>query len=215
MADAKTNYDFVQNFGLNYVKVATMLVSYYVGVVSILNKHSTCDEDSMAQPSCKYYISFMALRAEVDDAMFKHAGKLKETMNLLPKKCEKPTPEAKWPWNQKCEDLGGKCNYEYLLLMPETDQLATVNKCEGGGCKMLINEMHHKNDIIKQCNRGSNAYYGGILGWQDGQELPTMMIGGNTWKHALCTHAANIANKGGHDFSMFAIPRYVCPTSDR
>ena len=117
MADAKTNYDFVQNFGLNYVKVATMLVAYWVNVVSILNNHSTCRGEDMDELSCKYYMSFKALQREITKDMLNHANKLKATVMSLSKKCKKPNIEAKWRWNQKCEDFSGRCNYQYLLLL--------------------------------------------------------------------------------------------------
>ena len=207
MAAAKTDYDFVQNFGLNYVKVATMLVAYWTGVVGILNNHSTCGKSNMAKLSCKYNVAFEALASEVNESMFNHAKKLRETMLALPEKCENPTPnKALWPWNQKCDHWPGKCNYEYLMLMPESDQKATVNGCEEDVCKMLITETYYQSDITQKCekiNAGTNTtFYGGFIGWQEGQnKLP---------KDAKsCDEAATLANKGGHNYYMFAIPGYV------
>jgi hypothetical protein len=203
MADAKTNYDFVKNFGLNYVKVATMLVAYWVNVVTILNYHSTCRGEDMDTLSCKYYMSFKALQSEVTDAMFAHAQKLKATVMSLPKKCEKP---VEWPWSQKCEDFPGKCNYQYLLLTTQTDQESIVAGCAKDECKMLITEEFDKFDIIRYCKKlNTTSFYGGILGWQSGGKLPT--------DSKTCEAAAVKGNKFNNDYSMFAIPRYVCLAS--
>ena len=196
------NYDFVQNFGLNYVKVATMLVAYWVSVVSILNYHSTCRGEDMDDVSCKYHVSFKALLSEVNDAMFAHAKKLKKTVTSLSKKCEKSKIKAKWPWNQKCEDFPGKCNYEYLLITTQTDQESIVAGCAADECKMLITEEFDVDDIVNYCNKlNTTDFYGGILGWQSDSSVPE--------DSKTCVAAANKANKFNNDFSMLAIPRYV------
>lgn len=208
MADAKTNYDFVENFGLNYVKVATMLVAYWVNVVSILNYHSTCRGEDMDELSCKYYMSFKALQREVTDAMFAHAKKLKATVTSLSKKCAKPTPEAKWPWSQKCEDFPGKCNYQYLLITTQTDQESIVAGCAESECKMLIKEEFDTSDIINYCKElDTKSFYGGILGWQSSDDkLPT--------DSKTCAAAANKADKFNNDYSMLAIPSYTLDIPD-
>lgn len=214
MATAKTNYEYAQNFGLNYIKVATLLVAYWSGVVSILSKHSTCGDNMEATFTCKYSIAFESLKHEVTESMFKHAQALKETTTALATTCEAPASNvALWPWNQKCEDWPGQCNYQYLVLMTQTDQEATVNGCEGGGCKMLITERYYQTDIEEECrkevknaqNAKGKAFYGGIIGWQSGLEPKDQ---------SSCKGAATVANKAANDYSMLAIPSYTLDIPD-
>jgi len=201
MNDAKRNYDFVQNFGLNYVKVATMLVAYWLQVVTILNFHSTCGGEGMDEVSCKYYMSFKALQSEVNKSMFTHAQKLKETVSSLSKKCENPPIKAKWPWNQKCAEFPGKCNYQYLLITTQTDQESIVAGCANEECKMLIAEEFHADDMSRFCKKyDTKDFYGGILGWTSGDKLP---------EPQTCDAATDKANKFNNDMSMLAIPSYT------
>ena len=104
MATAKTNYDYVQNFGLNYIKVATMLTEYHFVALTIFTMHSTCGNE-VDKRSCDYYIAYKSLKYDVTESMTKHSNKLKVTLKELNTKCEAPASNlALWPWNQKCED---------------------------------------------------------------------------------------------------------------
>ena len=146
-------------------------------------------------------MSFKALQSEVNKSMFTHAQKLKETVSSLSKKCENPPIKAKWPWNQKCAEFPGKCNYQYLLITTQTDQESIVAGCANEECKMLIAEEFHADDMSRFCKKyDTKDFYGGILGWTSGDKLP---------EPQTCDAATDKANKFNNDMSMLAIPRYV------
>ena len=224
MATAKTNYDYVQNFGLNYIKVATMLTEYHLVALTIFTMHSTCGNE-VDKHSCDYYFAYKSLRHDVTESMTKHSNKLKETLKELNTKCEAPASNlALWPWNQKCKDWPGKCNYDLLLFTTQTDQEATVNKCEGGGCKLVIEEQYPV-DVKESCkevlriNRNTTkgkAFNGGIFVWHssdsDKPKDYSKDYRDSNNGDQICPKIAKGFREAslGHDVSIFAIPGYVC-----
>lgn len=109
------------------------------------------------------------------------------------------------------------------MFTTEADQIATVGGCQGGGCKMLINEIsnydfwagfddpEHEGAEIKEeakdaCskvvgNSPEHVFYGGIIGWKSLQQ--------KTPEDQGCEDAVDHIYQFNHDISMFAIPAYT------
>ena len=219
MQAAKTNYEYVKAFAGEYESLAIKMTAYWTGAVAILTKHSTC-EDNPGNPSCHYYVRIRALNYEVTEVMMTKKDTLLNTIGNITQTCEDPTPnQDRWPFNQVCGTWPGKCTYEYLVFTTEADQIATVGGCQGGGCKMLINEISNYDLVSFGHNEGGvkavaeeaceevlgnspeHRFYGGIIGWKSDQH--------NTPENQGCKGAVEHVYQFNHDISMFAIPAYV------
>jgi len=231
MAVAKTNYDYVEMFGRHFISLANSLTAYSTIVESILVKHSTCNDDkndkipTLGNFACDYYISYSALKSEINDSIMDRARHLKNTIigkdndGGITKTCEEPVSKALWPWNQKCGSVGTRCNYKYLIFMSQTDQESTLNGCEGDGCKLLVKEMGDADDVKEKCEQELThahsteelAFYGGMYGW-DGSGPPTKV------KHSVHSCGETVMNAVDKDFnndiSMIAIPGYSLEIPD-
>jgi len=220
MAVAKTNYDYVEMFGRHFISLATALTAYNTIVTSIFAKHSTCNgvKSTLGDFTCDYYISYSALRFEINDSIMDRASQLtkiigKDNDGGITKTCEEPVSKALWPWNQKCGSVGMRCNYKYLIFMAQTDQESTLNECEGGGCKLLLEEVSLPYVMTTRCeqelksavNSTESAFYGGMYGW-GGSKVPT--------KADSCAVAVREGKTYSHDISMIAIPGYSLEIPD-